>query len=447
MKQSQTEVLKNWSVSWLEQQRRSYQIPGLAFVIFNNKEVLVKSGLGYADLEFKTKVDAATTMFRVASISKSITALALVKLWQDGKLELDDQIGKYLNIGKIGKLQIKSLLSHTSGLRRDGLLPFWDNDDFPDQEGLFEEARAKGVEIFAQDRKYKYSNFAYALLGKIIEKVSGKSYDEYLKQEIIFKLDLKNTFSDVVGLKAQERKKLATGYGRILTDGGLLQTREKFDEIITKAYAPAVGFATSALDLSRIAQQLFLKNEEILSSKVKQVMLKPRKVEKHPDDTYALGVKTWKSGNNQLLGHGGSFAGFRSYYALCPKYSIGAVVLTNSMNDRAKSIVEALIDMTIKVKVKGAGSAKLQIFEGMFENRWSDIQIISMGDTLYYYDLDSNNPANDLIKLEQKGRGFIDEHAPGGDYKGEGVEYVFNSRGSIRYLKWGSTILYPKYWK
>lgn len=447
MKQAQIDILANWSSCWLEWQRRNYQIPGIAYVIFDNSELLVKGGLGYADLNDRIKVDPAITMFRVASISKSITAMAIARLWQQGELELDDQLNKYLNIGEIGVLKLRSLLSHTSGLRRDGLLPFWDNDEFPDSDGLFEEAGVKGTEVFSEDRKYKYSNFAYALLGQVVEKVSGMSYEEFIKSHITNPLNLKNHYCDVKGLKANERKKLAKGYSRFEYDSQLNSSREIFKEIQTKSYAPAVGHTISAVDLSRIAQQLFLKNEDILGAKIKQTILKPRKVEKHPDDTYALGFKVWKNGNNQLIGHGGSFAGFRSYYAICPKYSLGAVVLTNSMNDRAKSMVEALIDMAIKIKIKGAGAKKYQIFEGMFSNRWSDIQILGMGEDIYYYDLSSNNPSNELIKLEKRGKGFIDENASGGDYKGEVVEYVFNSRGTIRHLKWGSSILYPKYWK
>jgi|GEM_PF-2908611 len=447
MKQAQKDVLANWASCWLEWQRRNYQIPGLAYVIFNNNEILIKGGLGYSDLNEKTKVDPATTMFRVASISKSITAIAIARLWQQGKLELDDQLNKYIEIGKVGKLKLRSLLSHTSGLRRDGLLPFWDNDDFPDKQGLFEEVRVKGVEVFAEDRKYKYSNFAYALLGQVIESVSGMSYEDFINTEIVNTLDLKNHHCDIEGLKAIDTKKLAKGYSRFEYDALLNSSRTVFEEINTKSYAPAVGHTTSALDLCRIVQQLFLKNENLLEAKVKQTILKPRKVEKYPADTYALGFKVWKSGNNQLIGHGGSFAGFRSYYALCPKYSLGAVVLTNSMNDRAKSMVEALLDMAIKTKVKGSGDKKYQMFEGMFTNRWSDIQILGMGEDLYYYDLSAVNPANELIKLIRKGKSFIDENASGGDYIGEGVEFLFNSRGSIRHLKWGSSILYPKYWK
>jgi hypothetical protein len=188
-----------------------------------------------------------------------------------------------------------------------------------------------------------------------------------------------------------------------------------------------------------------LSNERLINRDTKNQFLKPRKVELDPFDVYGYGLKHWEYGNKKVIGYGGAFAGFRAYFILCPKYSIGSVVLTNTTNDIAQDIAEALIGMFIKVMKSKNVEKRYDIYEGLFTNRWRDIQIINIGDYLYYYNLDSSDPSKDLIKIEgNPNKGFIDMNCNGKESKGERIEYEFSTKGGIKKIKIGSSILYPK---
>lgn len=446
MKQLEIIKLKAFIDAWLTHKRRGHKVPGLAYSLFTPDKILLKGGIGFSDIENKEPVDPAKTLFRVASITKGITSLAIAKLYSLHKLDINDPATKYLPYFSNKDIKIKHLLAHISGIKRDSDIPVWIQDVFPDREDILREIEG-GIEIFKPEKKYKYSNLAYVILGLIIEEVSGVSYDEFIKNYILLPLGLKHTYSDINKIDKKDLDNLATGYERIEVDNDLKEVRNKVQDIKTGTYSPAVGLCTTALDLSVLVRQWFLKNEDILSRDVKTEFLKPRKVELRPYDVYSYGLKLWEYGNKKVMGYGGAFAGFRSYFVLCPKYSVGSIVLTNSLNDITKRMAEGMISMYVKMKEAGDVNNMYHRYEGLFKNRWMDIQIINLGDSLYYYDLDSVDPVSDLIKIEGDPiKGFRDMNANGCDSKGERIEYYFKSSGGVKKIRIGSSILYPKLW-
>jgi CubicO group peptidase (beta-lactamase class C family) len=447
MNDKQTAKLKDWAQIWLEEQRRLQQIPGISYCVFTPGKILVKGSLGYADLTNLKRIDPDHTLFRIASISKSITALAIAKLVAEGRLGLDDPVTKYLEIPELRDIKIKHLLAHTSGIRRDLDIPFWLSDVFPDHDDLFKEMLKGDVCIFKPDKKYKYSNLAYAILGLVIAVVSSSDYEQYIKAEILAPLGLSHIYPDSSSLSPKELKNLAVGYSANLIDAKLNVTRSAFKVIDTLSFAPAVGYVATATDLAVLISEWSLKSEKLVPNKIKQLFLKPRKVEAHPEDVYALGLKVVKSGKNVLYEHGGSFAGYRSYYAFSPKHAVGAIVMTNSMNDAPMKLAEGLINMQIKIKNLQKIDDRFKHYEGIYANRWGDYHIISLGSRLYYYDLKSEDPAKEIIEIAGNVNvGFVDSNAPGNSYKGEKIAFDFTAKGGIKQVRFGSSILYPKFW-
>lgn len=190
--------------AWMQKFLADYKIPGASLAIVEDGKLVYSRGFGWADRETKEQVQPES-LFRIASVSKPITAAAIFKLIDQKKLKLDDKVLDHLkyepHFEKDGKfderwkqITIEHCLSHTGG---------WDRDKSYDP--MFQAIRmAKSMQIelpilpehiirfqlgqlldFAPGERYAYSNFGYSLLGRIIEKVSGQAYEKYVQQEVL----------------------------------------------------------------------------------------------------------------------------------------------------------------------------------------------------------------------------------------------------------------------
>lgn len=212
--------------------------------------------VGFADLKTEKKA-TARTLYRIASISKMFTAVAILQLHEKDKLKLNDPISKYLpwfkgknKNGDLKNITIRQILSHTSGLFRDGESPHWDTDKFPRTlKGTFSPRSL----IIKNSTKFKYSNHALSVLGEIIEKASGQDYGNYMRKNILRKLGMSDTYPDLV---PKALPNLATGYGRVFP-----RKKEQpiFKHSKTYADAPATGFISNVPDLGKFLTALTLK--------------------------------------------------------------------------------------------------------------------------------------------------------------------------------------------
>jgi len=184
--------------AWLAATVATREIPGLAIGIVHDQDVLWSKGFGFADVERKTPVTSAT-LFRIASISKTFTATAIMQLRDAGKLKLDEPVVTYLpwltfkNTHPDGPaITVRHLLTHTSGLPRELAEPLW-NDPKPlrreDALRLLGEAES----TFAAETQFKYSNLGFALLGEVVEAVSGEPYAAYVDAHILKPLGMTAT--------------------------------------------------------------------------------------------------------------------------------------------------------------------------------------------------------------------------------------------------------------
>jgi len=212
-------------------------------------EVVFAHGFGVRDLESKTPVDA-DTLFRVGSVSKTITALAVMRLRDQGKLVLDAPAASYLPALRASvlptkdspALTVRHLLSMTSGLPFDDL---WGAVTFGYSDAEFTRFLQQGLSFAGSPgERYRYSNLGFALLGKIVERVSGKSFSDYIASDVFAPLGMKSS-GYVTGKLPLNR--LAVGYFR---DG------ERFVQepvVSDGVFTPAGGVYTSVNDLARYA--------------------------------------------------------------------------------------------------------------------------------------------------------------------------------------------------
>ena len=202
---------------WVPQRMNFEHIPGLSIGVISEGKLVLQKGYGYADVEKRVRAKPETN-YRIASISKMFTAVALLQLAEQKKLHLDDSVSSYLPWLKVKKgkqeakdVTIRQVLSHTAGLWRDGKVSPFATDKFPTTHDLQKALTADAL-TFATLEQFKYSNFAFALLGEVVREVSGEEYPRYINAHILQPLRMHNTAADL----RSNIPNLATGYGRFI---------------------------------------------------------------------------------------------------------------------------------------------------------------------------------------------------------------------------------------
>jgi N-acyl-D-amino-acid deacylase len=185
---------------------RKYAIPGGAVAVLRDGKLIYARGFGYADVEHKTPVQP-DALFRIASVSKSITSAAIMKLVEEGKLELDDRVAPFIAHlspapgatvdPRWEQITIRQLLDHTAGWDRDKPNGGFDPMFRPAIAAAAVNAPApasaetiirymKGMPLdFNPGEKFVYSNFGYAILGRVIERLSGMRYEDYVRARVL----------------------------------------------------------------------------------------------------------------------------------------------------------------------------------------------------------------------------------------------------------------------
>ncbi len=298
------------------------QFNGAALVAENGK-VVYKGGFGMANMEWGIP-NTPDTKFRLGSITKQFTAMLTMQLVEQGKIKLDGKISDYLpdyrkDTGE--KVTIHHLLTHTSGIPSyTGLPGFFANvSRNPYKVDEFVKKYASGDLEFAPGTKYSYNNSGYFLLGAIIERVSGKSYEQALKEMILDPLGMKNTGYDNHDPLITKR---ATGY--VLTPRGYLNAAYLDMSI---PYAAGSMYSTVE-DLYLWDQALY--TDKLITAQSKELMYKPFL------ENYAYGWAVTQASFKvndqpvQVITHGGGINGFATTIVRFPKEKNLIVILDNS---------------------------------------------------------------------------------------------------------------------
>jgi CubicO group peptidase (beta-lactamase class C family) len=279
---------------------------------------LISNGYGMANLELDVP-NTPQTEFRLGSLTKSFTAVAVMILQERGKLKVSDSISKHLPDCPAAwqPITIRHLLSHTSGIP--------DYTELPDYEptkalpasphSLLERIRNKPLD-FAPGERFKYSNSGYALLGLIIERASGQPYANFLQDNILKVLGMKHTGYDSHGRILKGR---ATGYTPKLPEGDTLLNASYVD--MSVVYAAGALYSTT--------QDMFLwdqalQSQKLLSRKSLDEIFTPVKGD------YAYGWRIMKQFGHPLICHFGRINGFASFLGRFPDDQVTVIVLSNN---------------------------------------------------------------------------------------------------------------------
>lgn len=296
--------------------------PGAAVIVVKDGKTLFRKAYGMANLELGVPLQP-DMVFRLGSITKQFTATAILLLAEEGKLNVQDRIEKHLpGYPTHGHtITIEHLLTHTSGIQSYTGMPGWMRDKImtPMKPEELIDGFKKEPMNFAPGERYAYNNSGYILLGAIIEKVSGKSYEAFVKERIFDPLGMTSSYYDNT---EPIIKKRAAGY-----TGDAKEPRNARYLSMTQPYA-AGSLASTVDDLARwdeaLATGKILKPESLAQA------WKPYVLKGGEATTYGYGWGPAKLRGRRSIAHGGGIFGFSTFALSLPDDKVYVAVLCNS---------------------------------------------------------------------------------------------------------------------
>jgi CubicO group peptidase (beta-lactamase class C family) len=301
-------------------------------VLFAEKgRVIYENALGFSDFKQKDILDV-NSIFQLASVTKPITACAVLMLYEEGKLNLDDEISEFFPAFPYDGVTVRMLLTHRSGLPdymyfADKL---WHSRRIPisNQDVLDLMILYKPYRYYKPDRRYNYSNTNYALLALIIEKVSGMSYAEFMQARIFEPLGMKDsyvvTFDD---LKSYKKSPFVPGYYR----PGRLAENHYFNGVVGDK-----GIYSTVNDLFLWDQALY--QGRLISLFTLREAFQPAHRDLRDYDNYGFGWRLNLAGENRIVFHSGWWKGFKTYFIRKIDEQKTIIILTNTANHHFISI-------------------------------------------------------------------------------------------------------------
>ena len=386
---------------WLEAQKDFENIPSITAMVIKDQDIIWSKAIGKSNLE-EASLASLTTTSSICSITKSFTAVAIMKLVDEGKINLNDKVKDILPYFKTeslsnGDTTIKSLLSHSSGLPGNSGHSYYTGPDFiyPSKTAFRSIFKSlKTTSIVGSD--VNYSNVGYALLGEIIETVSGMPYSLYLKNKVLSPLQMSNTYMSSKTINSSYKQ--ATGYTAINRNG----TRNRVNLFETKSMQPAMGLWTNAIDLAKYVSWQFrlqdASSAEILKPSTLQNMHSVHATSIDKRTTWGLGFEVFlDKNNNQWVSHGGTCPGFVSLLQLNKTTKMAYVIFINANRSRTFKYINGIKQILSKVKpttnIKKE-HAFLKDYTGFYNmNPWNSLTYISpWGKDLVMLQLPENSP-------------------------------------------------------
>jgi CubicO group peptidase (beta-lactamase class C family) len=304
---------------------------GSVITVVHNGKIVFNKGYGNANLETKKSVDPEKTLFRVGSISKTFTAIAVMQLLEAGKLELDADINTYLKAFKVvspfGKpITMRHLLTHTAGFQESSHKIFFDRAE--DMKSLEQSLAAYLPKMVRPPGEASmYSNHGITLAGYIVEVISGEPYAQYVQRHILEPLRMTHS-SALQPLPANLAADMATGYDA----GDPKKPMAKNFELIE--IAPAGVISATGSDMARYMQMLLnggeLEGQRILKASTLEKMFGPQW--RLQPGAVGMGFVFWRElfGDQLAISHGGDTQWFHSSMRLFPAQKLGVFVSINS---------------------------------------------------------------------------------------------------------------------
>jgi serine beta-lactamase-like protein LACTB, mitochondrial len=330
----------------------STHVPGVSVAVVENGQYEWGGGFGFADME--NNVPASEhTLFRLASISKSLTATGAMQLWERGQLDLDAPVQKYCATfpKKDQPITTREVMGHLGGIRhyKSG------SQDDPEVGNTkhFDDPIQAGLKFFANDAlvaqpgtSFHYSTQGYTLVGCVMEGASGAKYVDFMRQNVFTPAGMEQTRSDdrfaIIPYRTRFYQKTESG---TVLNADFLDSSYKI---------PGGGWLSSAEDMARF--EVAILNDKLMRRATRDLMWTPLKPSDGSKDDYGLGWGNAEEDGIKFVAHTGGQQGTSTAFLIAPAQRIGVVVLTNmegaEANDLARAILKVLVGKPSEPKSK-----------------------------------------------------------------------------------------------
>ncbi len=318
-------------------------VPGLSAAVVLDDEPRWSQGFGMADLENSSPA-TSSTLFRLGSISKPISATAVLQLWERGKLDVDAPVQKYCPAfpQKESPISTKQLLGHLGGIRHyspDG------KGDIPEDSARHFSSMQEALQVFANDplvakpgTKFNYSTYGYTVIGCVLEGAASEKFTDFLRKNIFEPAGMEQTRDDDFFTVISHRTRwYHKDKGGIVRNAGVLDSSYKI---------PGGGIISSADDMARFETAIL--GDKLLKRGTRDLMWTSLKTTDGKESGYGLGWGIVDKLGLHILAHTGGQQGTSTAFAVVPSRNAGVVVLCNldgvDVNQLAMQILRIALD-------------------------------------------------------------------------------------------------------
>ena len=341
------------------------RVPGMVWGLVIDERLAHVESAGVRDRSSNAPVTPGT-VFRIASMTKSFTALAILKLRDEGKLSLEDPVAKWipefarmeLPTRDAAPLRIRQLLSHSAGFPEDNP---WGDQQLSASDKDLDQWLRRGIPFSTPpDTRYEYSNYAFGLLGRVVTKASGMRYETYVRAEILGKLHMDSSTFEYSDVPAANR---AVGY-RLQPDGTYLDE----PPLPHGVFGSMGGLLTNATDLGKyvafhlsawpprdaadpgpVRRSSVREMSHLWTPSNLTVRRGPAGVIQASETGYGYGLRiTTDCRFERIAGHGGGLPGFGSYMAWLPDYGVGMFAMASLTYSGPSEPINQALDVLLK---------------------------------------------------------------------------------------------------
>lgn len=307
------------------------KIVGLSLAVIKNGKTVINKGYGFANIELNVPV-TSETVIKVSSISKQFFTTAILKLMEDGKLDINDSVHKYFPDAPESwrPITLKNLMSHTSGLQREP--PAYDALKRQPDIDVIKSAYSLPLD-YKTGEKFQYCNIGYFMLAEVISQVSGMPWQDYIRTALFIPAGMNNSY--------------LTDFYQIIpnrANGYMYKKDTLINATAMLAIRPSGGFLSTSTDM--ILWDKVLTEENIILRKENWELLWQPYIKTSADlkskANYGFGWFIDERNGHKVIHHGGANLGFRSFYARFVNDDLSIIVMTNTEEANPQAIVGAL---------------------------------------------------------------------------------------------------------
>jgi len=337
----------------IEHELAEKQLPSMAIAVVDGNETVWAEGFGYEDAA-KTRPATAHTVFRIGSVSKLFTDLAVMQLVEQGRLDLDAPVRRYLPEFKPhnpfgGEITLRELMSHRAGLVREPPVGHYFDDSSPSIDATVASLNETTL-AYAPGTHTKYSNAGIAVVGDVLQHVTGKPFAPYLRQAVLRPLAMEESaFSpepEIVRHLSQ---------ARMWSYDGMDFQAPQFE----LGESPAGAMYSTATDLGKFVLALFDNGKGAGGAVVKPATLASMWKPQFEGGRFGIGFLVGSLDGHREVGHDGAIYGFATSLAALPEDRLGVVVVTTA--DSANAVTDHIAQDALRLLLESRRHAPLRV--------------------------------------------------------------------------------------